>query len=208
MDIGGGNTENRKYNVPLVLTQDAKTLCRCILEFIDVSAVQRLSLTTGPLHFTFFRQCLTGTMRDSMDIVAAAPPQTVNGHQAALMAFIAEVIRATDLADQSHYLETSKKPYKMNCATLAARLSMINKMMSLFPGSNGQMPLQAVDVKKLYYQMMPVHWQRAFLNTGQVITNPNYTLLDLQWFMTLQEDQTAIDVARRWNRLHCNRDPP
>ena len=81
-----------------------------ILESTDVSAVQRLSLTTDPLRFTFFRQCLTGTMRDSWDIVAAAQPQTVNGHQAALTAFIAEVIRATDLADQRHYLETSKSP--------------------------------------------------------------------------------------------------
>ena len=89
----------------------------------------------------------------------------------------------------------------MNCATLATRLSMINKMMSLFPGANGQMPLQPVDVKNLYYQMMPMDWQRAFLSNGQVITDPNYTLLNLQWFMTLQEDQTAIDVARCQQQL-------
>ena len=138
-------------SLKILQTQDA-------LEFSDVSAVQRLSLTTGPLHFTFFRQCLTGTMRDRWDIVAAAQPQTVNGHQAVLTSFITKVIRATDLADQRHYLETSKKPYKMNCATLAARLSMINKMMSLFPVANGQMPLQAVDIKNLYYQMCSRLW--------------------------------------------------
>ena len=53
VNIGCGNTEKQKYNVPLVSTQDAETLCRYIFEFIDVSAVQRLSLTTGPLRFTF-----------------------------------------------------------------------------------------------------------------------------------------------------------
>ena len=41
-----------------------------------------------------------GTMRDSWDIVAAAQPQTVNGHQAALTAFIAEVIWAMVLLDK------------------------------------------------------------------------------------------------------------
>ena len=124
------------------------------------------------------------TMRDSWDIVATDQPQTVNGHQVTLTAFIAELIWATDLTDQCPYLRTSKKSYKMNCAMLATHLSMINKMMSLFPGANGQMPLQTVHVKNLYYQMMPVDWQRAFLNSGQVITDPTYTLLDLQWFMS------------------------
>ena len=56
--------------------------------------------------------------------------------------------------------------------------------------------MQAVDIKNLYYQMMPSEWQRAFLNSGQVITNPTYTFLCLQRFMTLQEEQNQADVAR------------
>ena len=55
--------------------------------------------------------------------------------------------------------------------------------------------MQAVDVKNLYYQMMPSEWQWVF---SQVITDPNYTLLSLQRFMTLQEEQNQADVA--W---HC-----
>ena len=60
INLGDGTKEKRKYNVPLVNTQDVETLCRCILEFEDVSAPPRLSLTTGPLKFSFFRQCLGG----------------------------------------------------------------------------------------------------------------------------------------------------
>ena len=81
-------------------------------------------------------------------------------------------------------------------------------MMSLFPGAAGNPPMQAVDVKNLYYQMMPGEWQRAFLNSGQVITNNNYTLLSLQRFMTLQEEQNQADVARRrqqQQRVGCQR---
>ena len=70
-------------------------------------------------------------------------------------------------------------------------------MMSLFPGAPGTPPMQPVDVKNLYYQMMPGEWQRAFLNSGQVITDNNYTLLSFQRFMTLQEEQNQADVTRR-----------
>ena len=69
-------------------------------------------------------------------------------------------------------------------------------MMSLFPGAAGNPPMQPVDVKNLYDQMMPGEWQRAFHNSGQVITDNNYTLLLLQRFMTLQEEQNQADVAR------------
>ena len=151
----------------------------------------------GPLKFSYFRQCLGGTICDKWDVLADGHNETVTNFQLVHNKLIAELVHPTDLADQRHYLETSKKPYKLNCAALSARLEMINKMMSLFPGLGGNPPMQAVDIKNLYYQMMPLEWQRAFLNSGQVITDPMYTLLSLQRFMTLQEEQNQADVARR-----------
>ena len=56
VNVGDGNTEKRKYNVPFASSQDVETLCHCLLEFDDVSAIPRLSLATGPLKFSFFRQ--------------------------------------------------------------------------------------------------------------------------------------------------------
>ena len=110
---------------------------------------------------------------------------------------IAGLVCPTDLADQRHYLATSKKSYHLHCPALAACIETINKMMSLFPGAAGNPPMQPVDVKNLFYQMMPTEWQHAFLNSGQVITNNDYTLLALQRFITLQEEQNQADVARR-----------
>ena len=196
VNLGDGMKEKRKYNVPLVTTQDVETLCRCVLEFEDVSAPPCLSLTTGPLKFSFFRQCLGGTIRDQWDTLTDGLNETIANFTIARNNLIAELVRPTDLADQRHYLETSKKPYRLTFAALAARIETINKMMSLFPGAAGNPPMQAVDVKNLYYQMMPGEWQRAFLNSGQVITDNNYTLLSLQRFMTLQEEQNQADVAR------------
>ena len=84
---------------------------------------------------------------------------------------IAGLVHPTDLVDQQLYLETSKKPYRLNCAALAACIETINKLMSLFPGVAENPPMQPVDIKNLFYQMMPAEWQCAFLNSGQVITN-------------------------------------
>ena len=77
INLGDGTKEKRKYNVPLVNTQDVETLCRCILEFEDVSAPPRLSLTTGPLKFSFFRQCLGGTIRNQWDTLAGGLNETM-----------------------------------------------------------------------------------------------------------------------------------
>ena len=197
INLGDGTKEKRKYNVSQATTQDLEILCHCVLEFEDVSAPPRLSLTTGPLKFSFFRQCLGGTIRDQWDTLTDGLNETIANFNIARNNLIAELVRPTDLADQQHYLETSKKPYRLTCAALASHIEAINKMMSLFPGAAGNPPMQPVDVKNLYYQMMPGEWQRAFLNSGQVTTDNNYTLLSLQRFMTLQEEQNQADVTRR-----------
>ena len=54
VNISDGNNEKCKYSVPFASSQDVETLCHCVLEFDDVSAVPRLSLTTGPLKFSYF----------------------------------------------------------------------------------------------------------------------------------------------------------
>ena len=189
VNIGDGSNEKQKYSVPFASSQDVETLCHCVLEFNDVSAIPHLSLTTGPLKFSYFRQRLGGTICDKWNVLADGHNETIANFQLIRNELIAALVHPTDLADQRHYLETSKKPYKLNCTALSARLEMINKMMSLFPGAGGNPPMQAVDIKNLSYQMMPFEWQQAFLNSGQVITDPTYTLLSLQRLMTLQEEQ-------------------
>ena len=109
VNLGDGTKEKRKYNVPLVTTQDVETLCHCVLEFEDVSAPPRLSLTTGSLKFSFFRQCLGGTIRDQWDTLTDGLNETIANFTIACNNLIAELVRPTDLADQRHYLETSKK---------------------------------------------------------------------------------------------------
>ena len=150
---------------------------------------------TGPLKFSFFRECLGGTIYDQWDTLADDLNETVANFTIVHTNLIAGLVCPTDLVDQWHYLETSKKPYHLNCAALTAHIESINKMMSLFPGAAGNPLMQPVDVKNLFYQMMPAEWQCAFLNSGQVTSNNNYALFTLQCFMTLQEEQNQANVA-------------
>ena len=63
----------------------------------------------------------------------------------------------------------------------------MNKMMSLFPGTNNSPPFTHQDLKNIYFKMMPIEWQHAFIHNGQDIASDNYSLLKLQQYMTTQE---------------------
>ena len=78
-----------------------------MLEFDDVPAVPRLSLTMGPLKFSFFWQCLGGTICDKWDVSADGINETLVNFTATRHRLIAELVWPTDLADRRHYLETS-----------------------------------------------------------------------------------------------------
>ena len=123
-------------------TQDVETLSRCVLEFNDVLAAPRLSLTSSQLKFTFFHQCLSGTTRDKWDVLANGVNETLVNFDTTRENLITEIVCPTDLVDPHHYLETSRKHYKLNCATLASCLEIMIKMMLLFPGTNGNLPMQ------------------------------------------------------------------
>ena len=111
-------------------------------------------------------------------------------------------IKPTDLADQEHYICHCKKPFKYNCHELSSRLQFMNKMMSLFPGANDTPPFTHQDLKNIYFKMMPIEWQHAFINNGQDIASPNYTLLNLQQYMGTKE--TLCRALTQTHHSHHN----
>ena len=76
---------------------------------------------------------------------------------------------------------------RINSHELSSCLQIMNKMMSLFPGANNMPPFTQQDLKNVYFKMMPIEWQHAFINNCQDIASPNYTLLNLQQYMGTQE---------------------
>ena len=176
-----------KFSVLLLDNHDVETICQCILEFQDICHTTRLSLTQGPLKFTYFRQCLDGITHDDWDLITTQSNPTNDSFYHATKVLLMQNIKPTDLADQEHYIHHCKKPFQYNCHELSSHLQFMNKMMSLFPGANDMPPFTQQDLKNVYFKMMPVEWQHAFINNGQDIASPNYTLLNLQQYMGTQE---------------------
>ena len=199
-------TEKRKFSVPLLNNLDVETICHCILEFCDVCHATRLSLTQGPLKFTYFRQCLDGITHDDWDLITAHSNQTNDGCHQVTTELLMQNIKPTDLADQEHYIRHCKKPFKYNCHELSSRLQFMNKMMNLFPGANDTLPFTHQGLKNIYFKMMPIEWQHAFINNGQDIASHNYTLLNLQQYMGTQETlRRALTQARHsHHNQSCN----
>ena len=199
-------TEKRKFSVPLLNNHDVETICHCILEFRDVCHATRLSLTQGPLKFTYFRQCLDGITHDDWDLITAYSNQTNDRFHQATTELLMQNIKPTDLADQEHYIRHCKKPFKYNCHELSSHLQFMNKMMRLFPGANDTPPFNHQELKNIYFKMMPDEWQHAFINNGQDIASHHYTLLKLQQYMgTLETLRRALTQARHsHHNQSCN----
>ena len=170
-------TEKRNFSVPLLNNHDVETICCCILEFRNVCHTTRLSLTQGPLKFTYFRQCLDSITRDNWDLITAHSNQTNDGFHQATTELLMQNIKPTDLADQEHYICNCKKPFKYNCHELSSRLQFMNKMMSSFPGANNTPPFTHQDLKNIYFKMMPIEWQHAFINNELIPGSQRYTSL-------------------------------
>ena len=115
VNVGQDITEKHKFSVPLLDNHDVETICRCILEFQDVCHTTRLSLTQGPLKFTYFRQCLDGITRDDWDLISTQSNPNNDGFCHATKVLLMQNIKPTDLADQEHYIHHCKKPFWYNC---------------------------------------------------------------------------------------------
>ena len=187
---------NKSFRFQKLSDLDVETICHCILELTDVAAAGRLNLTSDPLHYSYFRQCLEDGVCDHWDIVAAGNPQTVASFQASLEAFLPYFLHPTDYADQVNYLNNAPKPFKLTCLQLVAWLQFMNYMIGLFPGAHQNPPLTDADINCIYYHMMLPEWQCSLIWRGRDINNANYTLMALVHHMQELEDDDRKQHAR------------
>jgi len=173
-----GQANSKKSKAELIQIENGghvKLLLCAILEFHDACCPERLSLTSGPNLYTYFRQILSGNVRDDFDVIRPTHDNTVAGFNDAIAEFISQFVKPTDLADQRHYLETTKKPFKLSCQSLAGRLKVVNKLMSCFPGAQGVPPLSDDDIKRIFYNLMLEDWKLSFLTLGHDLLSNAYT---------------------------------
>jgi len=195
-NVQGGGTEKRKARL-LKLTESVGTadfpelLCRLMIEFEDAAGHERLRLTTGPLLYAKFRECLGPTLKAIFDGLREGQPQTVAGFYATLHEFIRPYIPETAAMDQVQYLLTTRKPYSMSVTDLGLKLRLINQYGAWFPGQNGQPLFPPANndraLKVTLFPMMKEKWRLNFMNTGRQVTDDTLSFNDLVRLMQLQE---------------------
>jgi len=195
-NVQGGGTEKRKARL-LKLTESVGTadfpelLCRLMIEFEDAAGHERLRLTSGPLLYAKFRECLGPTLKTIFDGIRNGQPQTIAGFHAALREFIRRYIPATAAMDQVQYLRTTQKPYSMSVMDLGLRLRLINQYSAWFTGQNGQVLFPEAHndraLKETLFPMMKMSWRISFFRTGREVTDDTLSFDDLVRTMQLQQ---------------------
>ena len=209
------NDEKRKATLFKLTEDDAEMICRVVLEFRDAASAERLSLTTGPLLFSKFRELLGTTFREEFDRLRVVHNATEQGFRNATTAFILIYIKGTDLLDEQHYLDNVRKPFNLSVKELGTRLQLVNRLLALFPGANGVAPYNEQGIKYCFYKMMLPEWKTNFLIAGHAIEAPNYSYAALVNYMHVQATVMAQRQQRRglqggpqgqWNRRSTGQD--
>ena len=157
---------------------DPELIIRVIDEFHDIMEPTRLNLSTGPLKFEKFRECLTGIVRDEWDLAREGQPLTNAGFRDTIAEFIATFLDEDDYEAQRAYVEKLKKPYAVSVRDFYSRLKFIIVLMKRFPGApeDGQI-FTVQTLKTIFQNAMPMAWQDKFNNSGLMLMNTQWPAL-------------------------------
>ena len=203
VNVGTNNDpirEKRKMEVPKADKLDIELILRTVDEFHDVASAGRLNLSTGPLKFAKFRECLGGSIRDQWDVVKANHANETNAtFDLAIAEFIKKFLRESDLLKQKHYMDTAPKPYRVPVRELASCYQFLNNLMRWFPTANRNKPYDDNSLKFLLHTAMLQDWKDNF---GR--SNLNFSS-SFEEIVTYFSDQEEIHDRRNSNNNNNNR---
>jgi len=154
--------EKRTAYINKINVMEKELIADTIREFKDAMVAARLNLTAAK-RFAMFRELLEEPFRSEYDAIRGDHNVTNPGFLACLQAFINRYFLATDLEDETLYLDTVKKPFKLSVDELASRLRNINIMMSLLT-ADGANPFTENQLKHKLFRMMPRPWQICYVH--------------------------------------------
>ena len=193
-----GNDIRRRARCPIITDEiDPEMACRVFHEFTDISGVSRLSLTTGPLKFEFWRQCLGGQARSHWDsIVPDLGGNTNNDFSDGIAIWFTKYMEPTAYHQQKQYFLNTSKAYSMSVKSTASRIKTIVTFMQYMPGSPDTVAeiYSATELKMCLYRLMRLDWKTSFDASGNDITEDAYSWERLVTYMSAQERK---EVARR-----------
>ena len=195
----GGASHWTKFKEKAIFctTSDKETLIRTIIEFEDVSGGDRMDIENNiTLKFKYFRQCLGCEIRTIWDYARAGKPDTEDGWDDAIAAFIAHYFKPADFHAQKKYMEGFFKPKSLSVTIFADRLITLTTYLEFFPGCVGE-PYDATALKGLLFNAMPLQWQVDFAKAGHDINTDAYTYKQLETYMANHEVLASWDSQSR-----------
>lgn len=158
-------------------------------EFLEAAVV--LHLEDDEL-FQHYRRTLRGAARMNWDTSTAAFPRTDAGFEDAMEAFKRTLMTDDAHDNLMHYLELAVKPRSMDAKAVMNRLQLINLFSTRLPNPTGAAApvIGTVQLKTMFFRMMPMAWQNKFKESGSRLVN--YTPLELAEYMnTLSTIETT-----------------
>lgn len=184
-----------KREVPCFDGSSAELLFYTMEEFDD--AVIEYEWTDNE-RFVNYRKTLKQPARNTWDTIVRA-----NGAARTNVAFalcrtrmIRRYVAATAYDDEIRYLESCRKPMKMDCRTLAARLQAVNLHLPRLPSLTQANPQALTDAQlaRLFFTMMPAPFQTTFRQSSLARQPESYSLIELSEYMT---QLAALEPSRR-----------
>ena len=171
-------------------------------QFIDACHDSRLHLTTGDSRYNKFRQVLDGSLRiEWQNLSDARTSKTVDTFKQDYHALINKHLAPSSRLDQMAYLMKTTKIYGQEPDEVSARLTVINRLGRLLPGSwdttnHEERNLMADDqeMKRALFNIMPMPFRIAFARTAHRIDDADFTYANLTAFFQLQH---AIEKSAR-----------
>ena len=200
----GDNARQRssKMYLPVCSDPSNKELFLYVIDqFLDACDNDRLHLSQGPQRYTKFRQVLDGSLRiDWQELSDGRANKTVDSFKEDYHTLISKYLGPQSRSDQSAYLMKTTKHFNQDVAEASARLSVIDRLGRLLPGSwaddhtESNLFQNVTEKKRCLFHIMPMPFRIAFARTAHRLEDNNYSYSDLTQFFALQ---AAIEKNQR-----------
>ena len=109
--------------------------------------------------------------------------------------------------NQRNYLQRVRKNDRYTVLQFFDRLKHINMLLRQFPSASDSDCFNATELKRIFYNSMPIRWRTNFINSGQSLHSSS--IESLRTYMVQQENQTDAHrhKARDGNKKIQNKQP-
>jgi hypothetical protein len=184
-----------KLCLPVADDPSKKELFLCVIDqFLDACSNERLHLLNGPSRHSKFRLALEGAAKIEWQAISAnRANKTNNSFDEDVRVLLLKCFAPSSRSDQLECLRSVQKPHTVTVDELSSRLTVINRLGRLMPGSwdavnvRNNLCTDATELKRAFFAMVPMNWRIKFAETAHDLGDANCTFAVLTCCFSLLE---------------------